>query len=220
LLLFYLSNDIAGIQFFLDNFSKLDVMKADGMIENVTKPKYLPPIPVEVALLVKFCVEHLIKHKLHKNKLFQLQGKGSEQRKLIQSIKNGDLPTKLSGYSSRSISFVIRELLENHYAPLFPYEEFAWMEEQVEAISRDKFIENTIQCMHTKLIPERYVLLESLLLLLYKLHLKQDHTVDDPDWISTRDVIGSILARPAEDELAGKLMLSTIIHKFELISIV
>ncbi|RHY33658.1 hypothetical protein DYB32_007969, partial [Aphanomyces invadans] len=63
-------------------------------------------------------VEHLAAHKAHKSKLFQLEGRPSERKTLLEHVYAGTHPTSLKPFSSRSMSFVVRHVRISPYDKL------------------------------------------------------------------------------------------------------
>lgn len=162
--------------------------------------RFLPLIPTETSLILKYLVDHLLKHKLHKTQLFVLDGKTQEKKSLLKSIRQGDLPSRLSSYSSRSISFVIRHLLADCYAPLLSYDQFPTLVESLECWS--------VRIVMDAMAPERRGLLDSILLLLYKLALNSGGGGSQSDNVATMsgETLGAILTRPSEEELVESLV--------------
>lgn len=168
--------------------------------------RFLPLIPTEASLILKYLVDHLLKHKLHKTQLFVLEGKASETKSLLKSIRQGDLPSRLSSYSSRSISFVVRHLLSECYAPLLPYDQFPNLVESLECWF--------VQLLMDAMAPERRGLFKSILLLLYKLALNSGGDSQSESGAMLGEALGAILARPSEEELMETVVIRQRISAF------
>lgn len=171
-----------------------------------TAVRFLPLIPTETSLILKYLVDHLLKHKLHKTQLFMLEGKASETKSLLKCIRQGDLPSRLSSYSSRSISFVVRHLLVECYAPLLPYDRFPNLVESLECWS--------VRLLMDAMAPERRGLLESILLLLYKLALNSGGGSQSESGAKPGEALGAVLARPSEEELVETVVIRQRISAF------
>lgn len=161
-------------------------------------------------MILKYLVDHLLENKLHKSELFLRDGKAQEKKSLLRSIKQGDFPAKISAYSSRTVSSVVRQLLQDSYAPLLPYERFSDLETFGD-LSTNVHREEIICGIIDTLIPERRGLLESILLLLYKLALKGGPQSNSQ---LLGEVVGALLARPSEHELAETMLLRRVIGVF------
>ncbi|TMW63535.1 hypothetical protein Poli38472_002476 [Pythium oligandrum] len=155
----------------------------------------LPPIPTDICVVLKYLVEFLTKHKLHKDELFVVDGKPQELRRLLKCLYQGDVPEKLSQYSSRSISSAILHVLSSStYASLLPFTILSQLC-QANHLTPDVVV-TTVTPAVEQLPTERRVLVESLLLLLYKLALKDTAAMNAQLLGQT---VGSCLVRPDED---------------------
>lgn len=169
-------------------------------------PRFLPPVPLETSLVLKYLVDYVLKHKLHKGGLFVLAGKAHERKSLLRTVRRGELPARLSSYSSYSICAIVRELLETSFAPLVPYDRFATLTALVSSSRQPRDWRVACSVLNA-LAPERRGLLESILLVLYKLGLR-DETGSLPSPSSSSRSLGTILARPSEhDELLETMAL-------------
>ncbi|KAF1318700.1 hypothetical protein FI667_g13705, partial [Globisporangium splendens] len=92
---------------------------------------------------------------------------------------------------------ILHTLLEDSYAPLLPYESFFELRMLEDSDASPDGVELVRGIVDT-LVPERRGLLESLLLLLYRLALKRSPQSNSQ---VLGEVVGSILARPSEVEL-------------------
>ncbi|ETW00461.1 hypothetical protein H310_07082 [Aphanomyces invadans] len=126
----------------------------------------LPSLPSAQCTVLLALVEHLAAHKAHKSKLFQLEGRPSERKTLLEHVYAGTHPTSLKPFSSRSMSFVVRHVLATQYAPLLPYPAYDKLVSAVQAPHAAAFTAavqtelNAMPSAHAKLLQALCLLMD------------------------------------------------------------
>ncbi|OQR83262.1 hypothetical protein ACHHYP_14906 [Achlya hypogyna] len=159
----------------------------------------LPPLSAAHCGVLQAFVEHLAAHKAHKEKLFTHEGKASERKLLLRAVADGLAPGPkvLKKLSSRSISYVLRQMLEMEHAPLLPYAAYTGFARALYATDAAASNETLLRLIQRELSTMPLVhaaLLHALLELMHKVSMQL--LLAEESLITH---VGVHLARPSED---------------------